>query len=76
MRYFCVTCKQGHHGNKKYQPISFAFGATDAIRAMDLAMAMPGVKHKSMILQCREISYAEYIEYRKISTYKRLEVNT
>jgi len=73
MRYFCVTCKHGHHGNNRYQPITFVFGATDAIRAMDLAKQMPGVKHGSMILGCREIPYSEYIEYRKISAYRRLE---
>ena len=73
MRYFRVTCKQGHHGGRRYQPISFVFCAVNAIEAMDLAKAMPGVKHEAMILWCKEISYAEYLEYRKVSAYKRLE---
>ena len=73
MRYFCVTCKHGHCGNGRYQPITFVFGAIDAIRAMDLAKAMPGVKHDAMILKCKEVSYSEYLEYRKTSAYKRLE---
>jgi hypothetical protein len=42
---------------------------------MDLAKAMPGVKHSATVLQCKEISYAEYIEYRKVSAYKRMEEN-
>lgn len=75
MRYYRVTCKHGHCGNGRYQPISFVFGATNAIRAMDLAKAMPGVKHSATVLQCKEISYAEYIEYRKVSAYKRMEEN-
>jgi len=73
MRFFCVTCKHGHHGHGTYQPITFALGAVDAIRAMDLAKAMPGVKHDTMILSCREISREDYMNYRKISAYKRLE---
>jgi hypothetical protein len=72
-RYFKVTCKHGHCGTKKYKPISFVFLATDALRAMDLAKKMPGVKHNQTILECREISYAEYMQYRKESAYDRME---
>lgn len=70
MRYYRVICKQGHHGHKRYQPIVFVFGATDAIRAMDLAKKMPSIKHNAMIIECREISYSEYMEHRKVSAYK------
>lgn len=73
MRYFSVTAKHGHCGSRRYQPITFAFLATDAIRAMDLAKKMPGVKHDNVILECREISYAEYLEYRKKSAYDRMK---
>jgi len=73
MGYYRVTCKHGHHGKKRYVPITFAFLAKDAIRAMDLAKNMPGVKHTLPILECHEISYAEYMEYRKKSAYERLE---
>ena len=73
MKYYRVTCKQGHHGSKRYVPITFAFLAQNAIVAMDLAKHMPGVKHDQPVLDCREISYAEYLEFRKISAYQRVE---
>jgi len=73
MRYFCVTCKQGHHGDRRYQPISFAFEATNAVEAMDKAKAMPSVKHDSPIIACREISLSEYINMRRLSAYRRVE---
>ena len=71
MRYYAVTCKRGHCGRGRYDPITFAFGAVNSIKAMDLAKAMPGVKHTQPILDCREISYAEYLNYRKKSAYHR-----
>lgn len=72
MRYFRVMCRHGHCGVKRYRPIVFVFLATDAVKAMDLAKAMPGVKHGDPIIECREISYAEYLEYRKQSAYERM----
>ena len=72
MRYYRVTCKHGHCGRGRYNQISFVFVANDAIDAMDRAKAMPGVKHTAPIISCLEISCAEYIEYRKISAYKRM----
>lgn len=72
-RCFLVTCKQGHYGNRRYQPITFAFIAKDAITAMDMAKSMPSVKHDNMVLECREISYAEYMKYRKVSAYRRVD---
>jgi len=73
MRYYSVTCKQGHHGRKRYQPIMFAIEAENAIDAIDMAKAMPGVKHSQSVLQCREISHSEYKQMRRVSAYKRLE---
>ena len=72
MRYFRVMCKHGHFGNGRYQPISFLFIAKDAVTAMDMAKTMPGVKHTSMIIACKEISYAEYLDGRKVSAYQRM----
>lgn len=73
MPYYRVTCKHGHHGKNKYMPITFGFLAKDAIKAMDLARAMPGVKHDQTVLSCSEISYAEYLEIRKESAYERFK---
>lgn len=73
MRYFSVTCKQGHHGRGQYQPIIFAIKANNAIEAMDLAKAMPSVKHSQAILGCHEITLDEYNSMRRISAYQRLE---
>lgn len=73
MRYYRVTAKRGHCGRRKYMPITFVFAAQDAVCAMDLAKNMPGVKHGQMIIDCREISYADYMEYRRVSAYERLE---
>lgn len=73
MRYFCVTCKQGHHGNRRHQPITFAFQAMNAIEAMDKAKAMPSVKHDCPIISCREISANEYYRMRQISAYRKVE---
>ena len=71
MRYYRVMCKHGHHGSRNYQPIIFAFGAVDAAKAMELAKKMPGVKHSSHVIECREISYSEYLECRKTSAYHK-----
>lgn len=70
MPYYRVTCKHAHHGKKKYIPITFSFLASDAIKAMDLAKAMPGVKHSQTILSCHEISQAEYLKDRMRSAYE------
>ena len=72
-RYFRVTCKHGHFGNGRYQPISFSILAKDAVTAMNIAKAMPGVKHTAMVLTCQEISCAEFLNNRKVSAYRRME---
>ena len=74
-RYYRVTCKHGHFGNGRYQPISFVFIAKDSITAMDMAKAMPGVRHSDMAWSCREIPYIEYLEGRKGSAYERMWAN-
>lgn len=76
MRYFRVTCRQGHHGNRCHQPITFAFEAENAISAMDLAKAMPSVKHSALVISCDEISYSDYMKLRRVSAYKRVEERT
>lgn len=73
MRYFSVTCEHGHHGNRRYQPITFAFASEDALEAMDKAKQMPGVKHGRPVISCCEISRAEYYRLRQYSAYERLE---
>ena len=71
MRYWEVTCKHGHHGNKQYVPITFAIMAESAIEASDLAKAMPGVKHDQCVIGIKEITKAEYIQLRHVSAYER-----
>lgn len=73
MKYYLVTCKHGHHGHQKYEPITFAFGAKDAITAMDLGKKMPGVKHDAPILECREVTFVEYALHRKQSAYHNMK---
>lgn len=73
MKYYLVTCRHGHHGHRKYEPITFAFGAKDAITAMDLGKKMPGVKHGAPILACREVSYEVYMEHRQTSAYHMMK---
>lgn len=71
VRYFSVTCKHGHRGAKKYDPITFAIIAQNAIEASDLAKQMPGVKHDQPVLACKEISSSDYFEMLKHSAYER-----
>ena len=71
MRYFAVTCKHGHHGARRYLPITFAVAANTAIEACDYARAMPGVKHDQTVIACKEIGYSRYAKLRSISAYER-----
>ena len=71
MRYWEVTCKHGHHGNRQYIPITFAIIADTAVEACDTARAMPGVKHDQSVMRMREISATEYNILRSESAYKR-----
>lgn len=61
MRYFKVTCEQGHHGRGRSLPITFNIEAKDAYSAMRIGQRMPSVKHDKIPLACVEISKEEYI---------------
>lgn len=74
MRYFAVTCHRGHCGTGHSSAITFAFEAKNLIAAMDMAKRMPSVKHTRMIMSGKEINKAEFLEYTKISAYKRAEM--
>ena len=68
-KYYKVVCMCGHVGRKKYVPIAFAVEAVDGKEAAKLARKIPRVKHdrKDAIIQCVEISKAQYKELRKIN---------
>lgn len=70
-RYFAVTCKHGHRGVKRYEPITFAVVAKDALEACAFAKKMPGVKHSQTVIGCREISAYSYRQLRRVSAYER-----
>ena len=74
MKFFAVTCKHGHHGNKKYFPITFAVYANSIMEACDHARSMPGVKHDQTVISCKEISFCEYSMLRKQSAYERARI--
>lgn len=71
MRYFAVTCKQGHHGIRRYYPITFAIAAETLLEACDQAKAMPGVKHSQPVLKCEEITFEKYVDLYNKSAYER-----
>lgn len=70
-RYFLITCLRGHAGTGHSTDITFAQEAENLIRAMDMVKRMPSVKHTRCILSGKEITAAEYNNYRKVSAYKR-----
>ena len=74
MKYFAVTCKHGHHGAKKYYPITFAVCAPTMLDACDYARSMPGVKHSQTVIGCVEISFESYLRLRRKSAYERAGV--
>lgn len=71
MKYFMVTCYRGHCGVRQSTDINFAIKAKNLVEACDKARNMPSVKHSQFITYGKEISKEEYLEYRKISAYKR-----
>lgn len=71
LRYFAVTCRHGHHGTKKYEPITFAIIAENALEACDKARQMPGVKHDAPVLACKMITEHVYYMLRQASAYQR-----
>ena len=70
-RFYAVTCKHGHHGARRYEPITFAIRADNALEACDKAKLMPGVKHDQSVLACKEITFDAYWEMRRLSAYER-----
>ena len=68
-KYFKVTCKCGHVGIKYCIRISFPIVATCGKDASSIARYIPRVKHdhKDAILDCKEISYNEYLELQIIN---------
>ena len=75
MKYYKVTCYRGHCGIGRSTEITFAFEAHNLLEAMDKAKRMPSVKHTRAILQGKEITRKEYVEYRSISAYERYDQN-
>lgn len=68
-KYYKVTCKCGHVGRNKFIPISFPIMAQNGKDAAKLARYIPRVKHdrKDAILECKEITYEEYLQLKKIN---------
>ncbi len=73
MRYFKIVAPRGHCGVGHSTEIAFVFQAANLLEAMSKAKRMPAVKHTRMILSGKEITEAEYREYRKTSAYARLQ---
>lgn len=71
VKYFAVTCKHGHHGTKRYEPITFAVIAENALEACDIAKQMPGVKHDAPVISCKQIPAKTYYVMRQSSAYER-----
>ena len=68
-----VMCHRGHAGNGHGTEIKFAIAAANLLDACDKARKMPSVKHTRMAIYGKEITKAEYDEYRKVSAYDRYE---
>lgn len=68
-----VMCHRGHVGCGHSTEIKFAIRAKNLLEAMDKARRMPSVKHTRMAIYGKEISEAEYNEYRQVSAYKRYD---
>ncbi len=71
MSYYMVTCHRGHCGTGHSTEIKFAIEAKNILDACAYAKKMPSVKHTRPVLNAKEITQAEYIEYKKISAYER-----
>jgi len=70
-KYYMVMCHRGHCGTGHSTEIKFAFEAQNLLAACDMARKMPSVKHTRIAIFGKEISKAEYDEFRKISAYDR-----
>ncbi len=69
-KYFKVVAKCGHVGRKHYVPVAFAVEAESGKEAAKLTRLFPRVKHdhKDAILNCKEVSYEEYLELNTINS--------
>ena len=72
MKFFMITCMRGHCGCGNGTEMKFAIMARNLLEACDKAKRMPAIKHSRKVLAGKEISEIEYMEYRKISAYKRI----
>ena len=71
MKFYMVMCHRGHCGVGHSTEIKFAITAKNLLEACDIACRMPSVKHTRMAIYGKEITEAEYNEYRKVSAYER-----
>lgn len=71
MKFFMIMCHRGHCGTGHSTEIKFAIAANNLLDACDKARKMPSVKHTRMAIYGKEITEAEYHEYRQISAYER-----
>lgn len=62
MKHYIVTAKCGHVGKGYYIPIDFPVKADSKTEAAKIVRDFPRVKHhhKDAILNCREVSFAEF----------------
>ena len=73
MKFYMVMCHRGHCGVGHSTEIKFAIAARNLLEACDIARRMPSVKHTRMAIYGKEITEAEYNEYRKIRAYERFD---
>ena len=73
MKFYMVMCHRGHCGTGNSTEIKFAIAANNLLEACDKARRMPSVKHTRIAIFGKEITEAEYNEYRKVSAYKRFD---
>lgn len=69
-RYYKVVAKCGHVGRNNYIPVQFAVIALNGKEAAKKVRNFPRVKHnhKDAILNCIEISYADYLQLANINS--------
>ena len=77
MPFYKIRVKQGHCGSRQSMLIKLVIEAIELIDAMEKAKNMPSVKHNKndVIERVELITEAEYIEFRKVSAYKRRGIN-
>ena len=73
MKFYMVMCHRGHCGVGHSTEIKFAIAANNLLEACDNARRMPSVKHTRMAIFGKEITEADYNEYRKVRAYERFD---